>query len=167
MEDALITILAKWFFTATAFLNPGTDAQWPGMLAERNDGVQEVLMTSVVSGTPCPAPGCTPVRLRWFCMPPGVYSLVARVGLAPLEDAEDFTGSLWLRGGGTGPESGSLLIMDLKPRPGAWTNDGAAHVFVASAPGMACYQLLYNASSRVAINPDRRVTYLAIHRIAE
>ncbi len=175
-------ILAKWIFTFAATLTPGTDAQWPAMQAERIDGVQEITMVTMLSVLPIPCPGdfgpapaclptlpsALPVRVRYFCVPPGVYSLVARVGLAPTEPgAEDFRGALWLKGGGTGPDDGALLVAEMAGKADAWTTHGAAHVLIASAPGMACYQLLYSGTGRATVNPDRRVSYLAIVKLAD
>ena len=171
----MLTVFAKYILAAAAIIGPGTDQPFPRLEAQRADGVLEMITFVAIIDPPVecppqfsPAPPCTPspggfreVKIRQICVPAGVYSLTMRLGLAPLDpDVPAFRGSVWWSAMG----GDSLLVMDLEARRDAWVNLGATHVF--ESPG-ACYRLTTSAVGRATVNPDRRVTYLAIHRIGD
>lgn len=158
-------IIAKWIFTAAVTLQPGVDVQLPQAMPVRAEGVLE-LVTMVAMAPPpdnC-APNCPPPppKLRHFCIPAGAYSVTARIGLQPLEGgATGAEGRLWIRAQGAGEE---LLLATFFAAPGAWTADGGTGVLLS--PG-GCYSWRYDLTGPATINPDARVTYLAIYRVAE
>ncbi len=89
--------------------------------------------------------------------------MTARIGLQPPGAGQSAEGRLWIREtGGTG--SGDILAATFFGAPGAWTVDGGAGLLLS---GGTCYSWRYDLTGAAVVNPDPRVTYLAIVRVAE
>lgn len=161
-------LFAQWIFTIAATLPAGTDLQFPAMAAQRLAPptiTEQILHDDVwVPGTICQSgdPTCVPSpggftggnRYQHFCLAPGVYVAIFRLGLMP---GPATTGRIWLHGPG-----GVTHLLAYRSAPDEWPTWSTSTAIAADLDG--CWSLRYDGLGAVTVNPDPATTRLTIHR---